>query len=227
MRCLIRIFFALILFLSISLAYAQGYGAKLCKTDAAFSCHTVKSGERWETLFPDATQRDLVMRVNRVNTRLYHQKVIAVPKDLTVDKMSLAPFAKQISPPGGRLILVSLGQLAWGAYDERGVLQNWGPVSGGRGYCADLGSRCNTPRGQFTIYNKGGSGCVSSKFPLGEGGAPMPYCMFFHGGFALHGSYEVPGYNASHGCVRLYIDDANWLNKVFTQNQTVTVLIQS
>jgi len=32
--------------------------------------------------------------------------------------------------------------------------------------------------------------------------------MFFHGGFALHGSPSVPGYNASHGCVRLFDDDA-------------------
>ncbi|MCX7124554.1 MAG: L,D-transpeptidase, partial [Gammaproteobacteria bacterium] len=32
--------------------------------------------------------------------------------------------------------------------------------------------------------------------------------------FALHGS-TLPGYNASHGCVRLFFDDAKWLNQDF------------
>ncbi|HMK71415.1 MAG TPA: L,D-transpeptidase, partial [Xanthobacteraceae bacterium] len=35
--------------------------------------------------------------------------------------------------------------------------------------------------------------------------APMPHAIFFHGGFAIHGSYEISriGRPASHGCVRL------------------------
>ncbi len=33
-------------------------------------------------------------------------------------------------------------------------------------------------------------------------GAPMPYCMEFHPGFGLHAG-NLPGYPASHGCVRL------------------------
>ncbi len=36
--------------------------------------------------------------------------------------------------------------------------------------------------------------------------SPMPYAIFFHGGFAIHGSYEISrlGGPASHGCVRLH-----------------------
>ncbi len=36
--------------------------------------------------------------------------------------------------------------------------------------------------------------------------APMPHAIFFHGGFAIHGSYEISqlGGPASHGCVRLH-----------------------
>jgi lipoprotein-anchoring transpeptidase ErfK/SrfK len=35
--------------------------------------------------------------------------------------------------------------------------------------------------------------------------SPMPYSIFFHGGYAIHGSYERRslGRPASHGCVRL------------------------
>jgi lipoprotein-anchoring transpeptidase ErfK/SrfK len=36
--------------------------------------------------------------------------------------------------------------------------------------------------------------------------SPMPYSIFFHGGFAIHGSYETGrlGSPASHGCIRLH-----------------------
>jgi hypothetical protein len=36
--------------------------------------------------------------------------------------------------------------------------------------------------------------------------APMPHSVFFHGGFAIHGSYETGrlGRPASHGCIRLH-----------------------
>ena len=40
--------------------------------------------------------------------------------------------------------------------------------------------------------------------------SPMPYSIFFHGGFAIHGSYEISrlGGPASHGCVRLHPSNA-------------------
>jgi lipoprotein-anchoring transpeptidase ErfK/SrfK len=36
--------------------------------------------------------------------------------------------------------------------------------------------------------------------------SPMPHAIFFHGGFAIHGTYELSrlGGPASHGCVRLH-----------------------
>jgi hypothetical protein len=40
--------------------------------------------------------------------------------------------------------------------------------------------------------------------------SPMPHSIFFHGGFAIHGSYEISrlGGPASHGCVRLHPGNA-------------------
>ena len=40
--------------------------------------------------------------------------------------------------------------------------------------------------------------------------APMPHAIFFYGGFAIHGSYDIArlGGPASHGCIRLYPNDA-------------------
>ena len=56
----------------------------------------------------------------------------------------------------------------------------------------------------------------------------MPYCMFFHGGYAIHASPVVPGYHASHGCVRVFQEDARWLHEDFItingRNSTIVVV---
>lgn len=210
-------------------ASGSPFGARLCADDSRYHCYTVKRGDTWGSLFPNAARRDLIMHVNRINIRLYPGMRIAIPNSSNNNLLDYAPMSRQISPPGHKLILVSLNpnKLAFGAYSASGTLQHWGPVSGGRGYCPDVGRGCHTSTGTYTIYNKGGSGCRSTKFPVGRGGAPMPYCMFFHGGYALHGSYEVPGYNASHGCIRLLVNDAEWLNTDFTRGERVTVVIRN
>jgi lipoprotein-anchoring transpeptidase ErfK/SrfK len=40
--------------------------------------------------------------------------------------------------------------------------------------------------------------------------SPMPHSVFFHGGYAIHGTYETRnlGRPASHGCIRLHPRDA-------------------
>jgi lipoprotein-anchoring transpeptidase ErfK/SrfK len=46
--------------------------------------------------------------------------------------------------------------------------------------------------------------------------APMPHSIFFKGGYAIHGTYDVRklGRPASHGCVRLHPDDAAVLYEI-------------
>ena len=112
----------------------------------------------------------------------------------------------------------------WYAYDASGKLVRSGRASGGRNYCPDIHSRCHTPVGRFVVYSKGGPGCKSKKFPIHHPGAPMPYCMFFHGGFAIHGSNEVPNYNASHGCIRVPPSEAYWLSHNFIHTGTVVIV---
>jgi len=205
---------------------AKNYGAILCHKDPDdYACHKVKRKEDWESLFPEGEKLEMIRKLNRMNTELYPGIIIAVPKNMNVTVMDLSPFKKEIDPPGEKIILVSISDLAWGAYDEGGTLLRWGPISSGQDYCSDIGRGCRTGTGKFRIYQKEGFGCVSTKFPVGRGGAPMPYCMFFHGGYALHGSYEVPGYNASHGCIRLFVNDAKWLNQEFVGNEKVRVFV--
>jgi len=87
---------------------------------------------------------------------------------------------------------ISIAQQRMSVYVDGELTYTW-PVSTARkGY--------TTPRGNFraqwldpmhysSIYED----------------APMPYSVFFSGGYAIHGTYETRylGHPASHGCVRL------------------------
>ena len=114
--------------------------------------------------------------------------------------------------------------LTWKAISASGKVVRTGHGSGGRGYCPDIHRSCRTPTGTFSIISMGGAGCRSSRFPIGKGGSPMPYCMFFSQYYAVHGSYEVPGYNASHGCVRIEPSEARWLSHNFMHVGTRVVI---
>jgi lipoprotein-anchoring transpeptidase ErfK/SrfK len=116
--------------------------------------------------------------------------------------------------------------LQWKAIDDSGKVVRIGHGSGGRRYCPDLHRSCKTPAGVYYVASKGGAGCHSSRYPVGKGGAPMPYCMFFSRYYAIHGSYDVPNHNASHGCVRVKVPDAKWLSHHFIHVGT-KVIIQS
>lgn len=201
------------------------FGERYCG-QAGYFCIEIKRGDSWEKLFPDENQRNIVKKVNRMNTRLRTGATIAVPENLeNITLMDVSPFELRIKPAQGRRLFIEQYELAWAAYGADGMLINWGPVSGGKEYCEDVKAPCPTIPGVFSVYRKGGADCKSKKFPIGKGGAKMPYCMFFKGGYALHGSYEVPGYNASHGCVRVPVDDARWLSKNFVSVGGTAVII--
>lgn len=192
------------------------YGRQLC-TAADYHCVTVKHGETWEKMFPNEKERDLVQRVNRTYNRLSVGQVVVVPNALsTVTLLDLAPFSHQIND-SERQIIIDQDKLAWAAYNETGELVNWGPVASGRDKCSDSNNSCRTLTGVYRIFSKEDSNCKSDVFPIGRGGAKMPYCMYFHKGFALHGADDIPGYRASHGCVRMFTQDAKWLNLHFVE----------
>lgn len=190
------------------------YGPGLCDSPQ-YECVKVQSGQTWENLFPNEEQRDLVQRVNRTYNNLWTGKVIVVPKDLAhATMLDLSPFPLKIAKENEKQIIVDQDKLAWGAYDQQGQLVKWGPVSSGSDRCSDNSSpTCRTMTGIFQIFSKENDHCKSNIFPIGKGGAKMPYCMYFHKGLALHGSPDIPGYRASHGCVRMFTRDAKWLNE--------------
>ncbi len=114
--------------------------------------------------------------------------------------------------------------LEWKAINHKGKVVKTGRGSGGQSYCSDIKRSCRTPAGTYNVIGKGGPGCKSSRYPVGKGGAPMPYCMYFSKNYAIHGSYDLPKRNASHGCVRVRPSDAKWLNQNFVGVGTRVVI---
>ena len=114
---------------------------------------------------------------------------------------------------GKKVFIFDPAHTSYALYDKEGYLVKQGRASGGKHFCPDINKACRTPSGNYTIFRKKGADCKSSKYPIGEGGAPMPHCMFFKGGYAIHGSHHVPNYNASHGCIRVPPSDAAWLSQ--------------
>ena len=211
---------AIILYLTASTALSHTrFGEALCN-DPDFFCLKIKHGQTWSNLFPNAEAKDIVRRINRMNIRLRPGMIIAIPQNLDrITIYDVAPFPRYIESDGEKTIYISQQKLAWGAYDEDGELLWWGPISSGSSECKNVIGGCATPTGSYRIIRKQDIDCISTAFPRraggDSGGAQMPFCMHFFRGFALHGSSEVPGYRASHGCIRMFTEDARWLNEEF------------
>src|SRR5471032_1583688 len=57
--------------------------------------------------------------------------------------------------------------------------------------------------------------------------SPMPHSIFFNGGYAIHGSYEISrlGRPASHGCIRLHSANAAVLYSLVQQRAGDTRIV--
>ena len=136
-------------------------------------------------------------------------------------------FPAKRQATGKKVFIFDPKATAWAAYDAEGNRIKTGRASGGKDFCEDVGRGCRTVTGRFRVYSKKGADCKSSKYPIEtNGGARMPYCMHFNGGYSIHGAYEVPNYNASHGCIRVLPSAAKWLNENF-MNVGTTVIVKS
>ncbi len=212
-----RIIIALSLLLSSQTIYSNSgatkyYGKGLCNHPDFYCAKVNVSG--WNRAFPDPVQRDIVQKVNRTYNSLWRGKIIAVPKNLeNLTILDVSPFPLSLPNTTEKKVIIDQEKLAWAAYDENGNQVRWGPISSGKDYCPDIGRSCITQTGEFRFFNKQGSECRSRTF----GGARMPYCMFFYKGFAMHGSNDIPGKRASHGCIRMFTRDAKWLNREFIE----------
>jgi L,D-transpeptidase catalytic domain len=138
--------------------------------------------------------------------------------------MNVDLFPKSRLATGKTVFIFDPNNHKWAVYDADGILIRIGSASGGRDFCPDINAPCRTIVGTFTAYRESGPECVSNEFPVGKGGAPMPDCIFFHEGYAIHGASVVPDYNTSHGCIHVTVPDAQWIETQIKPGSTVIVL---
>lgn len=143
----------------------------------------------------------LILALNRLDEdNIRRADTLVVPDTLT-NLLSYCPYPYVIEQVRSvpKLLLISRRIQAFAAY-ENGVLVKWGPTSTGR-------KAKPTPEGLFSANWKSlkTTSTIDSSWIL-------PYYFNFQNreGVALH-QFSLPGYPASHACVRLLENDARWL----------------
>ena len=143
---------------------------------------------------------DVVLRLNRVDLGHARQGDTLVVPSL-FDWARLSPFPDTLPAAGlpHKLLVISARVQAFGAY-EAGRLVRWGPTSTGRQEKA-------TPPG---LYHANWRQRTRASTFNDEWILNWYVNLSNFDGISLH-QYELPGRPASHACVRLLADDAEWL----------------
>jgi hypothetical protein len=156
-------------------------------------------------------QMTILEKLNRADSKhLARLGAVVFPDRWLPDELAYSPLPLHDSwaAQHPKAIIIDQPLQAFGAY-ENGRLVRWGPVSTGRRDRA-------TPSGLFHLNWKS-TGRHSTVNPRWY----MPWYFNFDNrrGLSMH-AYDLPGYPASHACVRLLETDAKWL---FSWGEPATV----
>jgi lipoprotein-anchoring transpeptidase ErfK/SrfK len=142
-----------------------------------------------------------ILKINRIDPNNVRKGTELIIPTEQSNLLAFSPFPRRIDglKEIPKLILVSRRVQAFGAY-ESGELVWWGPTSTGKKATA-------TPAGLFhTNWRaKVTRSTVNRSWVL-----PWTFNLDNFDGIAFH-QYALPGYPASHGCVRLLESDAKWI----------------
>jgi hypothetical protein len=161
----------------------------------------------------------LLEKLNRADrAHLDRLPMLVVPVEWGSDELthSSLPARYEDANRWAKLVVAHLPGQVFGAY-EYGVLAHWGPISSGR--------RTQRTRSGLFALNWRSPGRASTVDPDWF----MRWYFNFDNreGLALHAN-PLPGYPASHGCIRLLERDARWLydwGQGWTVDGTGTVIV--
>ncbi len=147
-------------------------------------------------------ERTAILALNRLDSKSkWNADTLVVPAKIDTTLMAYSPFPMQLDVLSGvkKFVIFSYPIQAFAVYSN-GSLVKWGPTSMGK-------KTAQTTRGlTFANWKKKLSiSTVSTEWKL-------PYNFNIHniGGIGWH-EYTLPGYPASHSCLRLLRKDAQWL----------------
>jgi hypothetical protein len=156
-----------------------------------------------ETLIEKVGEADYgtILKLNRIDAGYARQGDTLIIPEPVPSLRDLSPFPVELprmhSIP--KVLLVSLGMQAWGAY-EFGLLARWGPTSTGKR---------STPTCPGFYY-------TNWKSPQRASTIDSTWILKWYfnidnfGGCSIH-VYDLPGRPASHSCVRTLEEDAQWI----------------
>ena len=156
-------------------------------------------------VFNDEFSKDeqaVILAINRLDTKnKWRADTLMIPDKIDETLMSYSPFPRSLGQlkEVNKIVFFSYPIQAYALY-EKGNLVKWGPTSMGH-------KTAQTKRGlMFTNWKKElAISTVNSSWKL-------PYNFNVHNtlGIGWH-QYDLPGYPASHSCLRLSMDDAKFL----------------
>lgn len=163
------------------------------KRDSAYSAFSEKYNER---------ERYAILALNRVDSKhKWNADTLVVPAKIDTTLMLYSPFPKQVAviKDVKKLVVFSYPIQAFAVYTN-GNLEKWGPTSMGK-------KSAQTNRGlTFANWKKELSiSSVKSEWKL-----PYNFNIWNTDGIGWH-QYDLPGYPASHSCLRLLKNDAVYL----------------
>jgi lipoprotein-anchoring transpeptidase ErfK/SrfK len=143
----------------------------------------------------------VVLKINRVDLKHVRQGEMLIIPEATQDQLAVSPFPREIQAASAipKLLLVSRRVQAFGAYAS-GQLVHWGPTSTGK-------RATPTPAG---LYHTNWKAKQTTSTINEEWVLPWYFNLDNFEGISLH-RYDLPGYPASHACVRLLEEDASWI----------------
>lgn len=163
------------------------------KKDSAMSAFKAKYSE---------AEQYTILALNRLdNKNRWRADTLIIPEKLSNDFLIYSPFPKKIDALADvkKMVFFSYAVSAFAAY-ENGILKKWGPSSLGK-------KNSQTERG-LTFTNWKSEMATSTVDPSWKLG--WNFNIYNKLGIGWH-QYDLPGYHASHSCLRLLNEDAKWL----------------
>ncbi|MEC3875009.1 L,D-transpeptidase [Chryseobacterium salviniae] len=147
-------------------------------------------------------ERYAILALNRLDSKnKWNADTLVVPAKIDTTLMEYSPFPMQLDvlSPVKKIVVFSYPIQAYGVYSN-GSLVKWGPTS--------MGKKSAKTKTGLTFANwkkKLAISTVDSEWKL-----PYNFNIFNLDGIGWH-QYDLPGYPASHSCLRLLMNDAKWL----------------
>lgn len=197
------LYFRILLIFVITTTSAQAFQRDI---PDGFVEYTVQPGDTWSGLALNEQTQLFVMRMNRITMLYAHQRILLPARQ---NAFSYVPVPESYPVGANRGVVVFLREQLLGVY-ENDRLVFWTAVSSGENN--------RTPTGEFQVNYK-----LRMHYSTRYNNAAMPYSMQYQGHYFLHGGV-LPGFPASHGCIRVLQQDAAQLFQQMTVGDRVIII---